>query len=63
VKGIVKKSDGVDVWVNLQLYPEELARKFFGEGKRKGDYLVFSCGFGKQKAYELFNRMLEEVAG
>ena len=59
VKGVRKKGNNLLFRVCLDVYPENLVKKVFGEGKKQGNYIVFEGSFKETEVYEKFNRLLE----
>lgn len=62
MKGVRKKGNNLLFRVCLGVYPENLVKKVFGEGTKKGNYIVFEGNFKETEVYEKFNRLLELMA-
>ena len=59
MKGVRKKGSNLLFRVCLNIYPENLVKKVFGEGKKSGNYIIFEGKFKEIEVYEKFNRLLE----
>ena len=61
MKGVLKRKNEVVFRVCMDIYPEALVRRIFGEGEQAGNYWVYREKADPQSIYEKFNQLLEEM--